>query len=254
MGTGAEEVLITGADPAVDSSRTEPKAHENRHPLEKTVNTKESKESNEGAEKGQHKDGLVDDQTLVERCKKGDQTAFRILVERYQSRVYSLAFGMVHDRQDALDVSQEAFIKVHRYLENFQGSASFYTWLYRITYNLCIDHLRRNGRMQTVDYDDRIAREPISDPGNLQPNPTGGNPGKTIRRKELAKKIQEAIEELPPYHRGVIVMREIEGMSYREIADAMQVSKGTIMSRLHHARQKLQKALEPYLDGDLEVK
>lgn len=184
----------------------------------------------------------------------GDHGAFRTLVERYQGRVYSLAFGMLHERQDALDVTQEVFIKVHRYLENFQGSASFYTWLYRITYNLCIDHLRRSGRMQTVDYDDRIQREPTEEIVEIHPSLVGGNPGKALSRKELARKIQEAIDELPPYHRGVIIMREIEGMSYKEMAEAMKVSKGTIMSRLHHARQKLQRALAPYLEGELEVK
>ena len=106
--------------------------------------------------------------------------------------------------------------------------------------------------MQTVDYDDRLRRDQAEDPGNLRPT-TEGSPAKSIRRKELAQKIQQAIDELPPYHRGVIIMREIEGMSYKEMAVAMKVSKGTIMSRLHHARQKLQKALAPYLDGEMEV-
>jgi RNA polymerase sigma-70 factor (ECF subfamily) len=108
--------------------------------------------------------------------------------------------------------------------------------------------------MQTVDYDDRIQREPSEDVAELHPSMLGGNPGKVMSRKELAQKIQEAIDELPSYHRGVIIMREIEGMSYKEMAEAMKVSKGTIMSRLHHARQKLQRALAPYLEGELEIK
>lgn len=218
------------------------------------MNKQDPAKSNSVAEGELQGDDSIDDQTLVGRSQEGDQHAFRLLVERYQGRIYALAFSMLHDRQDAMDVSQEAFIKVHRYLGNFQGSASFYTWLYRITYNLCIDHLRRSGRMQTVDYDDRIQREPANDPGSLQPTSAGTNPGRAIRRKELAHKIQEAIDQLPPYHQGVIIMRELEGMSYKEMAEAMNVSKGTIMSRLHHARQKLQKALAPYLEGDLEVK
>jgi RNA polymerase sigma-70 factor (ECF subfamily) len=220
---------------------------------EEPVNTAARDLSNDKSE-GRRSDELVDDQALVERSKKGDQQAFRVLVERYQGKVYALAFGMLHHRHDALDVSQEAFIKVHRYIGSFQGSASFYTWLYRITYNLCIDHLRRDGRVQSVDYDDRFQRDSSAEVGSLQPDSLGSNPSRIVGRKELAAKIQEAIEDLPPYHRGVIIMREIEGMSYSEMADAMHVSKGTIMSRLHHARHKLQKALAPYLEGELEVR
>ncbi len=252
MGSGAQDAL-DGPVPALESGRATPVELKERSISEEPVNTKPRDKSKGSRSEGPH-DEQVDDQTLVERCKKGDQQAFRTLVQRYQGRVFALALSMLHDRQDALDVSQEAFIKVHRYLGNFQGSASFYTWLYRITYNLCIDQLRRSGRMQTVDYDDRIQRESSTDPGNLKPNRTDSNPSRAVRRKELAEKIQEAIDELPPYHKGVIVMREIEGMSYKEMAEAMQVSKGTIMSRLHHARQKLQRALAPYLEGDLEVK
>lgn len=253
MGTGAEDTLANPS-PTFDAGTPTPREHRHIPSPKNAVNTKKKEESNQATEETSQNDDSIDDKTLVERCKEGDQNAFRTLVERYQGRIFSLALSMLHDRQDALDVTQEAFIKVHRYLENFQGSASFYTWLYRITYNLSIDQLRRGGRMQTVDYDDRIQREPANDPGNLQPSSIEGNPARTIRRKELAKKIQEAIDELPPYHKGVIIMREVEGMSYKEMADAMQVSKGTIMSRLHHARQKLQKALTPYLEGELEVK
>jgi RNA polymerase sigma-70 factor, ECF subfamily len=252
MRTGAEDALASTVQ-AVDDAPATPRRVARPAP-EDIVNTKEKSESITAAEGARPQDDPTVDQVLVERCKKGDHAAFRALVERYQGRVYSLAFGMLHERQDALDITQEVFIKVHRYLENFQGSASFYTWLYRITYNLCIDHLRRSGRMQTVDYDDRIQREPTEEIAEIHPSLVGGNPGKVLSRKELAGKIQEAIDELPPYHRGVIIMREIEGMSYKEMAEAMKVSKGTIMSRLHHARQKLQRALAPYLEGELEVK
>jgi RNA polymerase sigma-70 factor (ECF subfamily) len=252
MGSGAQEAL-TGPIPALDNRSVAVDDLDGVSIPAEPVNTHLGSKSKGGRHEGQH-DEPVDDQRLVERCKKGDQKAFRILVERYQGRVYALALSMLHNRQDALDVSQEAFIKVHRYLGNFQGSASFYTWLYRITYNLCIDQLRRSGRMQSVDYDDKIQRETTTDPGNLQPKLSEGNPARTLQRRELAEKIQEAIDELPSYHKGVIIMREIEGMSYKEMAEVMQVSKGTIMSRLHHARQKLQKALTPYLEGELEVK
>ena len=249
MTRGAQDALTTPR-PAAEEVEQQPASprQKKRYASRQPVNRAGRQPSKTGAEPMRSKDESPDDRTLVEQCKKGDQKAFRLLVERYQGRIFALALSMLHDRQDALDVCQEAFIKVHRYLGNFQGSASFYTWLYRITYNLCIDHLRRGGRMATVDYDDHVRRDSAPAPAaGLQPSQMGNHPGRSVDRKELAQKIQEAIDALPPYHKGVIIMRELEGMSYKEMADAMQVSKGTIMSRLHHARQKLQKALAPYL-------
>jgi RNA polymerase sigma-70 factor (ECF subfamily) len=162
---------------------------------------------------------------------------------------------MVRNRQDALDITQEAFIKVHRYLGNFQGSSSFYTWLYRIVVNLAIDQLRKGGKGAALDYDDRVRRDETNTAGDpsLLPSILGSNPARSAGRKELLEQMQKAIDELPPYHRAVIVMRELEGMSYKEMAKAMRVSKGTIMSRLHHARHKLQRALEGYLQGQTKV-
>jgi RNA polymerase sigma-70 factor (ECF subfamily) len=243
-----------GLEAQVETGRPQQKDPSPRRVSDKRLNTQVPARSNVRAQAAERRSGSADDHALVARCKQGDEAAFRTLVERYQRRIYVLAVGMVHDQHDAQDITQEAFIKVHRYLDNFQGSASFYTWLYRITYNLCIDHLRRSGRLQTVDYDDRIRREPAADPGGLLPAQLEANPAKVVGRKELLDRIREAVDALPPYHRGVIIMREIEGMSYKEMAAAMKVSKGTIMSRLHHARHKLQKALAPYLEGDLEVK
>ena len=196
-----------------------------------------------------------EDHELVIRAQKGDAKAFELLVVRYQRKVYAVAFGMVRSRQDALDISQEAFIKVHRYLGNFQGTSSFYTWLYRIVVNLAIDHLRKGGKGPPLDYDDRVRRDETNTAGDpsILPSILGSNPAKSLGRKELVQQMQKALDSLPPYHRAVIVMRELEGMSYKEMAKAMQVSKGTIMSRLHHARHKLQKALEEYLEGETKV-
>jgi RNA polymerase sigma-70 factor, ECF subfamily len=196
-----------------------------------------------------------EDQQLVLRAQKGDAHAFEQLVVQYQRKVYAVAFGMVRNRQDALDITQEAFIKVHRYLGNFQGSSSFYTWLYRIVVNLSIDHLRKGGKGPPLDYDDRVRRDESNTAGDpsILPSILGSNPGKALARKELLEQMQIALDALPPYHRAVIVMRELEGMSYKEMAKAMHVSKGTIMSRLHHARHKLQKLLEEYLKGDTKV-
>ncbi len=252
MATGAEDAL-EGPGTALEARSSAPDPEMPASGREKPLNTVARSGSKPVAKEGRKDDGPVDDHTLVERCKKGDDRAFRTLVERYQRRIYVLALGMVHDQHDAQDITQEAFIKVHRYVRNFQGSASFYTWLYRITYNLAIDHLRRQGRLHTVDYDDRIRRDQADDPAGLLPTAPAASPSKALGRQELLEKIREAVDALPPYHRGVIIMREIEGMSYKEMAEAMKVSKGTIMSRLHHARHKLQRALAPYLEGDMEV-
>jgi RNA polymerase sigma-70 factor (ECF subfamily) len=184
----------------------------------------------------------LDDKTLVVRCKGGDQDAYRQLVQRYQRKVYGVAFGMLHNAEDAMDVTQEAFIRVHRYIDRFKGTSSFFTWLYRITVNLCIDHLRKVNKAQTVDYDDAISH---ADEGSEQLRPWSADmsPGRAMDRKEMREMIEKALESLSPNHRAVILMREMEGLSYKEMASAMKCSKGTIMSRLFHARRRMQEAL-----------
>lgn len=194
----------------------------------------------------------IDDLTLVRRSREGDQQAFRILVERYQRRVYAVALGMMKDPEEARDVAQEAFIKVHRYLDKFKGDSSFYTWLYRITANVAIDRLRsRKG--EGVSLDERLEKgevEPeISQPGFLSTR-LGTNPQKSTLRRELAEKMADALAQLPPKHREILLLREVEGMSYEELAEVLDVPKGTVMSRLFHARAKMQKLLADYLDGD----
>lgn len=196
-----------------------------------------------------------EDRQLVRRVQHGDQEAFRILVTRYQRRAFAVAYGIVKNRHDAMDVLQEAFIKVHRYIGSFQGSSSFYTWLYRIVVNLAIDHKRKEPRGRGTEFDERVARseDEVAGDGSLLPSILGSNPAKSVARKELVRVLETAMEELPPYHRAVILMREIEGLSYEEMAKALKVPKGTIMSRLFHARRKLQEALTPYLDGELDI-
>jgi RNA polymerase sigma-70 factor, ECF subfamily len=193
-----------------------------------------------------------DDLTLVQRTQQGDRGAFRILFDRYHRRVFAVALGVVKNPQDAHDVVQEAFVKVHRHLGNFQGASSFYTWLYRITMNLSIDHIRRKKSARQVDFDEAVGRgEDADDPGHVLPAIANADPGKTHSRKELAEKIQQALATLPEIHRQVILLRELEGLSYEEIAAVMKVPKGTIMSRLFHARRKMQGALAEYVSGEL---
>ena len=195
------------------------------------------------------------DRELVELVQKGDQAAFRELFDRYHRRAFAVAFGVVKNKQDSLDIVQDAFIKVHKHIHNFQGTSSFYTWLYRIVMNLSIDHVRRGKKGRALDYDDRVGRDEgdIAGDGALLPRILDGNPRKTVMRKELSEAIQRALDELPEYHRAVILLREVEGLSYEEMATILKVPKGTIMSRLFHARRKMQSTLAEYLQGDLDI-
>ena len=192
---------------------------------------------------------------LVRRVQKGDEAAFRELFEMYHRRAFAVAIGVVKNKQDALDVVQDAFIKVHKHVHNFQGTSSFYTWLYRIVMNLSIDHVRRQKKGRDLDYDDRVRREDdeVAGDGALLPSVLDGNPRKTVLRRELAEAIQAALDDLPEYHRAVILLREVEGLTYEEMARVLEVPKGTIMSRLFHARRKMQESLQEYLQGDLEI-
>lgn len=183
-----------------------------------------------------------EDRELISLAKNGDQAAFRKLVERHQRRAFAIAMGLVRDENDARELVQEAFLRVYRGLDTFQGGSSFFTWLYRIVTNLAIDLMRKPGRRDAELLDDQAADEERSD-FPLVSRIDGADPIDVMRRREIAGRIQAALDALPPYHRGVILMREVEGMSYEEMAQAMGVSKGTIMSRLFHARQKLQRAL-----------
>jgi RNA polymerase sigma-70 factor (ECF subfamily) len=182
----------------------------------------------------------VDDHELVLAARKGDRDAFRTLFERHHRRAYALAFGVLRHQDDALDVVQDAFIKAHKYLDKFEGNSSFYTWLYRIVMNLAIDHLRKHRRVKPVELDETRMEE--GDEG-LQPKMLGANPGRALQDKEIRIRIDRALDELSDNHRAVLIMRELEGMSYEEMAEAMDCSKGTIMSRLFHARKNMQKRL-----------
>jgi len=185
-----------------------------------------------------------EDRALIARAQAGEVAAFRQLVERHQRRAFAIALGLVRDENDARELVQDAFLRVYRGLGSFQNNSSFFTWLYRIITNLSIDLIRKPGR-QLADIDESRFE---ADEGKEAEFPLisridGADPMDVVRRREIAGRVQAALDALPPYHRGVIVMREIEGLSYEEMAQAMNVSKGTIMSRLFHARQKLQKAL-----------
>jgi RNA polymerase sigma-70 factor (ECF subfamily) len=189
----------------------------------------------------------VDDHELVAAARRGDRDAFRTLFERYHRRAYALAFGVLRHPEDALDVVQDAFIKAHKYLDKFEGNSSFYTWLYRIVMNLAIDHLRKHRRVKPVELDEQHFDQAAGD-DSLLPKILGGNPGRALMDKQIRARIDQALEELSENHRAVLIMRELEGLSYEEMAQAMGCSKGTIMSRLFHARKNMQRQLLDLVD------
>jgi RNA polymerase sigma-70 factor (ECF subfamily) len=195
----------------------------------------------------------TDDLTLVQRVRSGDQRAFQLLVERYQRKVYAVALGMVKDREEARDVTQEAFVKVHRYLDHFKGDASFYTWLYRITVNIAIDAIRKKGGARDenlVEFDESVRLDTAEAQLGTLGSGLGTNPQKAALRRELGEHITEAVQALPEQHRTILLLREVEGMSYEDLARTLGIPKGTVMSRLFHARLKLQKTLSEYVELD----
>jgi RNA polymerase sigma-70 factor (ECF subfamily) len=183
------------------------------------------------------------DWELVQRAQQGDREAFRELVERYQRKIGALALGMLRSREDALDIVQETFTKAYQSLDRFKGDAAFYTWVYRIAYNLCIDHQRRSAKQTHVSLDDEPG-EPAIAPADA---PRTDQPFDRARDAEIADRVQSAIRELTPDHRAVILLRELEGLSYEEISQVLECPKGTVMSRLHYARRQLQARLRGVL-------
>jgi len=184
------------------------------------------------------------DRELVRESRRGDKEAFRELVERYQRKVLSVALGMVQNREDAIELSQETFVKAYENLSKFKGESSFYTWLYRIVVNLAIDARRRSRRHPTVPLEDSPGGESYS---ATVPDKELVDPYQQVRAREIGTRVADAIEELTPDHKAVILLREVEGLSYEDISRVMQCSKGTVMSRLHYARKKLQAKLQDLL-------
>jgi RNA polymerase sigma-70 factor (ECF subfamily) len=173
-----------------------------------------------------------EDLELIRRSQSGDTEAFDELVSKYRAKIFTMVYGMVRNEHDASDLAQEGFLKAWRSIHRFDGRSSFYTWLYRITVNLTLDSLRRKGRCQEVELSDAI---PSFVPG----------PGVNYERAEIREQVNAALAQLSPEHRVVVVMRELEDMQYHEIAEVLNLSVGTVMSRLFYARKKLQSILKP---------
>jgi RNA polymerase sigma-70 factor (ECF subfamily) len=185
------------------------------------------------------------DADVIARARKGDHDAFRVLVERYQERAYRVALRVLRDEEAARDVVQDGFLKVYRSLDRFEGRSSFYTWLYRVIMNLCLDAKRRDRSNRQVEWDETASIE--TDPGSADAASElyreSESPSGSLERSQLRKFVAGAIEQLPDDARQTLVLREIEGLSYAEIAECLGVPKGTVMSRLHHARRRVREIL-----------
>jgi RNA polymerase sigma-70 factor (ECF subfamily) len=183
------------------------------------------------------------DAEVVARARKGDHAAFRVLVERYEGRVFRMAVRVLRDEEQARDAVQDAFIKVYGSLDRFEGRSGFYTWLYRIVMNQCLDRKRRDKSRREVEWQDEFETLPADGAALLVGDPAPGGPEAQVGRLELRKIVATAIEALPEDARRTIQLREIDGLSYKEIAEALGIPKGTVMSRLHYARRTLQELL-----------
>lgn len=192
----------------------------------------------------------AEDAAIVRQAQRGDEAAFTRLVEKYQSRVVGLAYSVVRNPEDALDVAQEAFIRVHRKLKGFRGKSSFYTWLYRVTVNLAIDRDRKRKRHPTESLEG--IEERITDTAEPVFPDDGPSPRDLAADGELSVLVNDAIDSLPSRHRTVVLLREVQGLSYNEIAEVVGCSVGTVMSRLHYARQRLKERIRPYLESGLQ--
>jgi len=177
-----------------------------------------------------------DDSDLEERLRRGDPRAFEDLVIAYQHRVFGVALRMLRNRSEAEEIAQEVFLRVHRAVEDFRGEAKLSTWLYAITSRLCLNRLGSGER--------RMAREGEESLERLRADT---DPAAHVERVELEAALQRAITELPEERRIVVVLRDFEGLSYEEIAAALDLPLGTVRSRLHRARTDLKEKLERFL-------
>jgi RNA polymerase sigma-70 factor (ECF subfamily) len=190
----------------------------------------------------------LSDQDAVARAREGDQEAFRVLVERYQGRIHRLAQRVLRDEEQARDAVQDAFLKAYTHLGRFEGRSSFYTWLYRLSMNLCIDLKRRDPSGRFVPTPDLGDLERMV---TIESRPAGERhwrsheeaPDDAVGRSELREAVARAITALPDSSRETLILREVEGLSYSEIAEALDIPKGTVMSRLHYARRRVQEIL-----------
>ncbi len=177
---------------------------------------------------------------MISRCQQGDQEALKEIFNKYHKKVYRIAYGVVRHREEALDIVQEVFIKLFRSIKNFKGKSHFYTYLYRMVMNTAIDHARKTGKQFISSLDEEGSFEPSDE---LEKGPE-----KILLQKELEERVKGAMEKLPAEQRAALIFRDVEGLSYQEIAEAMGCSIGTVMSRLHYGRKRIQELLKDYVE------
>lgn len=186
------------------------------------------------------------DRQLVERVQRGDKRAFELLVAKYQRKIFRLLSRLIRDPGEIEDVAQEAFIKAYRALPNFRGDSAFYTWLYRIAINTAKNHLVAQGRRAPTSTETEVEdAERMDDAGQLRDVDT---PDSMLLSKRVGEAVNRAIDRLPEDLRTAIVLREIEGLSYEEIAESMNCPIGTVRSRIFRAREAIANELRPLLD------
>src|SRR5215468_10511697 len=190
----------------------------------------------------------VPDEVLVRRSQRGDTVAFEELVARHRDKIYARAFSMMRNEEEAIDLSQEAWVKGWQRLKQFQGESSFSTWMTRIVINLCLDQLRKNKRQRAESI-----QQMEEDQGGVERQmPTVTiNPTEGLEKKELRARIDRALNQLSYEHRTVLILHEFEDLEYKEVAKRMQCSIGTVMSRLFYARRKMANLLAGFKREEL---
>ena len=176
---------------------------------------------------------------MISRCQQGDQEALKEIFDKYHKKVYSIAYGVVRHREEALDIVQEVFIKLFRSIKNFRGRSQFYTYLYRMVMNTSIDHARKAGKQFVSSLDEEGSFEPRDEAEK--------GPERILLQKELEEKVKLAMDKLPADQKAALIFRDVEGLSYQEMAEAMGCSIGTVMSRLHYGRKRMQESLKDYV-------
>ena len=193
---------------------------------------------------GDSMDDPDDDFLLVARAQKGDLGSYDVLVTRHRGRIFAMIRNMIHQEADAWDISQEVFIKAWQALPRFEAKARFSTWLYRIAHNAVYDWSRKRRIESVGELNDGIFERERIDPASLT-TPSGGEaPDESMAQGELRAKIAAALDKISPEHREVVLLKDVQGLSYKEIAEVMSCEMGTVMSRLYYARQKLQTLLK----------
>ncbi len=177
------------------------------------------------------------EKNLIIKCQAGDYDAFEVLVKTYSDRAYSVAFGVMGNHHDAADMTQEAFIKVFRNIKKFNFNSSFNTWLYRIVKNTCIDELRKKKRKPAISLDAEI--EGDSGDFSIQISDDSADIQKILEEQETSRVLMEALEQLGEKHRSVLVLADIKGYDYTEVASMLELPVGTVKSRISRAREKL---------------